>query len=74
MEPPTTEILTRSAATITGIETLAVKVGSLALESTAPGELGHTDDVAQLRSELDGYLEGLEEIQDALQTLPPQSA
>jgi hypothetical protein len=51
-----------------------VKVGSLALESTAPGELGHTDDVAQLRSELDGYLEGLEEIQDALQTLPPQSA
>jgi hypothetical protein len=69
-----TEILTRSAATITGIETLAVKVGSLALESTAPGELGHTDDVAQLRSELDGYLEGLEEIQDALQTLPPQSA
>jgi hypothetical protein len=30
--------------------------------------------VAQLRSELDGYLEGLEEIQDALRTLPPRPA
>lgn len=68
------EILARSAATVTGIETLAVKVGSLALESSAPGELGHADDVRQLRSELDGYLEGLEEIQDALHTLPPQTA
>ncbi len=68
------EILSRSAATVTGIETLAVKVGSLALESTAPGELGHVDDVSQLRRELDGYLAGLEEIQDALQTLPPQTA
>lgn len=69
-----TEILARSAATVTGIETLAVKVGSLALETSAPGELGHVDDVSQLRSELDGYLAGLEEIQDALQTLPPQTA
>jgi len=68
------ETLARSAATVTGIETLAVKVGSLALDSSAPGELGHVDDVRQLRSELDGYLAGLEEIQDVLQTLPPQTA
>jgi hypothetical protein len=74
VEQKRTETLNRSAATITGIETLAVKVGTLALESSAPGELGHTDDVAQLRSELDGYLEGLEEIQDALRTLPPRPA
>jgi hypothetical protein len=68
------EILARSAASITGIETLSVKVGTLALETSAPGDdLGHVDDVRQLRSELDGYLEGLEEIQDALKTLPPQS-
>jgi hypothetical protein len=68
------EILSRSAATVTGIETLSVKVGSLALETSAPGSaLDHVDDVRQLRSELDGYLEGLEEIQDALKTLPPQT-
>jgi hypothetical protein len=68
------EILSRSAATVTGIETLSVKVGTLALESSAPGaEMDHVDDVRQLRSELDGYLEGLEEIQDALKTLPPQT-
>jgi hypothetical protein len=68
------EILSRSAATITGIETLSVKVGTLALETSAPGmELDHVDDVRQLRSELDGYLQGLEEIQDALKTLPPQT-
>ncbi|MDH3499870.1 MAG: hypothetical protein OEM97_07095 [Acidimicrobiia bacterium] len=72
VEQRRTDTLARSTATVTGIETLAVKVGSLALESTAPGELGHGDDVVQLRQELDGYLEGLEEIQDALRTLPPQ--
>lgn len=66
------ETLQRAAATVTGIETLAVKVGTLALETTAPGELGHADDIRQLRSELDGYLAGLEEIQDALKSLPPQ--
>ncbi len=68
------ETLQRSAATVTGIETLAVKVGTLALESSAPGGVDHHDDVGQLRAELDGYLEGLEEIQDALRTLPPQTA
>lgn len=69
------EILARSAATVTGIETLSVKVGTLALEASAPGsELDHVDDVRQLRTELDGYLQGLEEIQDALKTLPPQTA
>lgn len=68
------ETLARSTATVTGIETLAVKVGSLALDATAPGELGHADDISQLRSELDGYLEGLEEIQETLRTLPPSIA
>lgn len=67
------ETLARSTATVTGIETLAVKVGSLALDVSAPGELGHTDDIGQLRSELDGYLAGLEEIQETLRTLPPQA-
>ena len=66
------ETLARSTATVTGIETLAVKVGSLALDASAPGELGHADDISQLRGELDGYLEGLEEIQETLRSLPPQ--
>lgn len=66
------ETLQRSAATVTGIETLAVKVGTVALEASAPGPAGQHDEISQLRSELDGYLEGLEEIQDALKTLPPQ--
>ncbi len=64
------ETMARSYATVTGIETLAVKVGSLSLESSAPGD--HANDVRDLRRELDGYLEGLEEIQQALQALPPQ--
>jgi methyl-accepting chemotaxis protein len=68
------ETLARSTATVTGIETLAVKVGSLALDASAPGELGHADDIRQLRGELDGYLEGLEEIQETLRSLPPQIA
>jgi hypothetical protein len=66
------EALARSAATVSGIETLAVKVGTLALEAAAPGELGHTEDIAAMRRELDGYLAGLEEIQESLRTLPPQ--
>lgn len=68
------DVLNRAAATITGIETLAVKVGTLALETTAPGELGHTDDLRQLRRELDGYLAGLEEVESALESLPEQPA
>ncbi|MDH3517928.1 MAG: hypothetical protein OEM66_03290, partial [Acidimicrobiia bacterium] len=64
------ETMARSFATVTGIETLAVKVGSLALESSAPGD--HAGDMRDLRRELDGYLEGLEEIQQVLRTLPPQ--
>lgn len=68
------EIMMRSASTVTGIETLAVKVGTLALESSLPGDESHQDDITQLRLELDGYLEGLDEIQDALRTLPPRTA
>jgi hypothetical protein len=73
IERKRSEALSRTAATITGIETLAVKVGTLGLETTAPGDLDHTDDIGQLRAELDGYLEGLDEIQQALRTLPPQT-
>lgn len=67
------EILARCAATVTGIETLAIKVGSLALDVSAPGRQEHLDDVGAMRTELDGYLAGLEEIQAALETLPPQT-
>lgn len=66
------EILAKSAATVTGIDTLAVKVGSLALDMAAPGEHGTTDDIRAMRTELDSYLAGLDEIQEALRTLPPQ--
>ena len=68
-----TETLARSTATITGIETLAVKVGSLALDISSPGEThGTQDDIRAMQAELDSYLTGLDEIQAALQTLPPQ--
>lgn len=63
------EAMSRSTATVTGIETLVVKVGSLALGVSAPGEpVG----VAELRAELDRYLAGLDEIQESLRMLPPQ--
>ncbi len=68
------ETMARSMASVTGIETLAVKVGSLALESSAPGASDHTADIRDLRRELDGYLEGLEEIQEVLRSLPPEPA
>lgn len=63
------EALARSAATVTGIETLVVKVGSLALGVSAPGE---QEGVGELRDELDRYLAGLDEIQESLRILPPQ--
>lgn len=67
------ETLARSTATITGIETLAVKVGSMALDLASPGESQETtDDIRAMQAELDSYLTGLDEIQAALQTLPPQ--
>lgn len=68
------EILARSSTTITGIETLAIKVGSLALDVSAPGRGDHLDDIGAMRQELDGYLQGLEEIQSALDVLPPATA
>ena len=56
-----------------GVETLAIKVGSLALDVSAPGHHDHIDDIGVMRRELDGYLQGLEEIQEALDILPPQT-
>jgi hypothetical protein len=67
------EIVARSSTTITGIETLAIKVGSLALDVSAPGRHDHLDDIGAIRRELDGYLHGLEEIQSALEILPPST-
>lgn len=67
------ETLAKSTATITGIETLAVKVGSMALDLASPGQSdATTDDIRAMQAELDSYLVGLDEIQAALQTLPPQ--
>ncbi len=68
------DILHRASATITGVETLAIKVGSLALDVSAPGRHDHIDDIGAMRRELDGYLQGLEEIEEALNILPPQQA
>lgn len=66
------EVLGRCSATVTGIETLAVKMGSLALDLTAPGVAGHTEEVRSMRRDLDSHVAGLEEIESHLGTLPPQ--
>jgi hypothetical protein len=70
------EMLTRISATITGIETLGVKMASFALGSTAPGTLGsHGAEVRRLREELDTYVDALAEVEESLpRELPPQTA
>ncbi len=67
------ETLARIATTITGLETLAVKMGSLALGSAGVAPSG-SDEVRQLRHELDAYVDGLAEIEQSLRALPPQPA
>jgi hypothetical protein len=68
------ETLVRISATITGIETLGVKMASYDLGSTAPGGLAyHSDEVRQLREDLDTYVDALAEVERSLhQELPPE--
>ncbi len=70
------ETAARIAASITGIETLALKMGSLALGAAeGPGEAVPAGEVRALREELDAYAGGLEEIeQDLRRALPPAPA
>lgn len=70
------ETLARISATITGIETLGVKMASFALGSTAPGGLAsHSDEVRRLREDLDTYVDALAEVERSLhQELPPEPA
>jgi hypothetical protein len=68
------ETLTRISATITGIETLGVKMASFALGSTAPGGLAsHSEEVRRLRCDLDTYVDALAEVEESLhRELPPE--
>lgn len=70
------EAAARITAGITGIETLAVKMGSLALGAAdSSGEALPASDIRALRRELDAYAGGLEEIeQDLRRALPPTPA
>ncbi|MBM3695551.1 MAG: hypothetical protein FJW79_06425 [Actinobacteria bacterium] len=68
------ETVSQLSATVAGIETLAVKMGGLALEATAPGRYGvSTTEVRRLRHELDTYVDALAEVERTLPaTLPEQ--
>ena len=66
------QVQARISTTITGIETLGVKVGSLALGTTAPGTvISQSGEIRRMRHELDTYIDALAEVED---TLPPQPA
>ena len=63
------ELQEQLTATVAGIETLAVKMGGLALDSSAPGRFGvSTAEVRRLRQELDTYVDARAEVE---RTLPP---
>jgi hypothetical protein len=70
------QTLARIATTITGIETLGVKMASFALGTSAPGQVAsHSSEIRSLRKELDSYVDALAEVESALhQELPPQPA
>lgn len=63
-------VLDRAAATVSGLETLAVKMSALALDAGAPGGGGASEEVRALHRELDAYVDGLAEIEEELE-LPP---
>lgn len=65
------EVFSRIIATTTGIDTLAVKAHSLALTTSDPDQT--IDEVRQLRAELNAYAEGLEEIDEHLQQVVPET-
>ena len=64
------EVEGRIMATVTGIDTLALKAHSIALHTTGPGE--PVDEVRQLREELNSYTQGLAEIEHHLREVLPQ--
>ncbi len=70
------EMISRVVATTTGIETMAVKMGSFALGTAALGtDTTIGDEVRQLRADLDSYVDGLTEIEESIpRTLPPHTA
>jgi hypothetical protein len=66
------ETVSRIRTTTTGIETLAVKMGSFALGSAAPGQIGAPDtEVRRLREELDTYVDALAEVERLLPEAMP---
>jgi len=69
------ETIAQLSATVAGIETLAVKMGGLALDSTAPGRYGvSTAEVRRLRQELDTYVDALAEVERTLPATIPEEA
>ncbi len=64
------EVAGRILATTTGIDTLALKAHSLALNTSGPGE--PTDEIRSLREELNAYTEGLTEVEHHLRQVLPQ--
>ncbi|HKX74569.1 MAG TPA: hypothetical protein VJR05_04185 [Acidimicrobiia bacterium] len=64
------EVAGRILATTTGIDTLALKAHSLALNTSGPGQ--PTDEIRTLREELNAYTEGLEEVEHHLRQVLPQ--
>ncbi len=64
------EVEGRIMATVTGIDTLALKAHSIALHTSGPGE--PVDEVRQLREELNSYTQGLAEIEHHLREVLPQ--
>jgi hypothetical protein len=63
------ETLARVAATVTGIDTLAVKAHSISLDASTPDQ--PIDEVRALREELDAYDAGLEELERHLREALP---
>lgn len=69
------ETISQLSATVAGIETLAVKMGGLALDTSAPGRYGvSTAEVRRLREELDTYVDALAEVERSLPATLPEQA
>ena len=69
------DTVSQLSATVAGIETLAVKMGGLALDSSAPGRYGVSSaEVRRLRQELDTYVDALAEVEKSLPATIPEGA
>lgn len=67
------ETVSQLSATVAGIETLAVKMGGLALQTAAPGRYGISGaEVRRLRHELDTYVDALAEVERTLPATIPE--